>query len=112
MGRARKCSIWRGRKLFVRQTSVFALEDRLFNPRFLLCILVPTPLPLGVHFDTALSGRAHQCLMVELVLLGIGSREVGYNLVKLITFAQITCDQGRLTGPGVCPPQRPTAILS
>jgi hypothetical protein len=34
-------------------------------------------LALGVHFDTALADRAHQCLIIALVLLGIGSREVG-----------------------------------
>jgi hypothetical protein len=45
-----------------------------------------------VHFDTALPGREHQCLIVALVLLGIDSREVGYSLVKLTAFAQIACD--------------------
>ena len=46
------------------------------------------PLALGVDFDPALPDRAHQCLVVVLVLSGIADSEVGYSLLELIALAQ------------------------
>ena len=46
------------------------------------------PLALGVDFDPALPDRAHQCLVVVLVLSGIADSEVGYSLLELIALAR------------------------
>src|SRR5271170_4145750 len=75
---------------------------------FTLSVARPS-LALGVHFDAALPDRAQHRLIVALVLLRIGSREIGHRFVELIAFAQIARDQGGLACPSVCPSQRPTA---